>query len=102
MGAAHLDVVFAYLGLVGDTMCALVDPMRMGFYSVLEYDRKKGEFKLLEFLSLMKQLKVKVAEPPREGASPITMVNVLNLGGGKVISDEYDRSVNRYMERVFG
>ena len=101
-GAVHLDVVFAYLGSVGGSRYALVDPARMGFYSALEYDRKTRGFRLIEFPLLMKQLGIKISEPPREGASPITMVNALNLGTGKVISDEYNREVNKYIEKVFG
>ena len=102
MGAVHLDVVFAYLGLMGSSRYALVDPARMGFYSVLEYDREKKEFKLIEFPLLMKQLGIRISEPPREGASPITMVNALNLGKGKIISDWYNHAVNEYVERVLG
>jgi len=50
----------------------------------------------------MKQLGIRISEPTREGASPITMVNALNLGKGKIISDWYNHAVNEYVERVLG
>ncbi len=40
-GAVHLDVVFTYLGDLSRSYYALVDPMRIGFYSIVEYVRKK-------------------------------------------------------------
>jgi len=101
-GAVHLDVVFAYLGMIGDTRYALVDPSRMGFYSALEYDRKTKEFKIIEFPLLMKQLGIKISEPPHENSSPITMVNALNLGNGKIVSDRYNQLINKYIEKTFG
>ena len=101
-GAVHLDVVFAYLGMIGDTRYALVDPSRMGFYSALEYDRKTKEFKIIEFPLLMKQLGIKISEPPHEDSSPITMVNALNLGNGKIVSDRYNQLINKYIEKTFG
>ncbi len=101
-GAVHLDVVFAYLGLIGDTRYALVDPSRMGFYSALEYNWKTKEFKIIEFPLLMRQLGIKISEPPHEDSSPITMVNALNLGNGKIVSDRYNQSINKYIEKTFG
>ncbi len=102
LGAVHLDVVFAYIGEVKGVRLALADPSRMGFYSILEYDRRRDSFKVVEFLKVMKELDVLVDEPPRESYSPITMVNALNLGGGKIVSDSYNKSINQYLEREFG
>jgi arginine deiminase len=102
LGAVHLDVVFSYLGDLGGVRVALVDPSRLGFYSLLEYDRKTGLFKPVELLKLMKELEVIVDEPPRDGASVITMVNALNLGRGRLVADGFNESVNRYLERSYG
>ena len=101
-GAVHLDVVFSYIGSVGGERLALVDPSRMGFYALLEYDRRRESFKLVELPMLAREMGFKVDEPPREGQSPITMVNALNLGRGKIISDASNELVNRYLEMVYG
>jgi arginine deiminase len=101
-GSVHLDVAFSYLGNTKLGPSALVDPTRMGFYSCLEYNRKTETFTLIEFSKLMMELGIKINEPPRKGQSPITMVNTLNLGNGKIISDQYNKNVNSYIEKVFG
>ncbi|MEM1685379.1 MAG: arginine deiminase family protein [Acidilobaceae archaeon] len=100
-GAVHLDVVFSYIGDIGGERLALVDPSRMGFYSLLEYNRREGSFKIIEMPRLMRELGVKLDEPPREGQSRITMINALNLGKGRIISDSFNELVNRYLERMY-
>ena len=102
IGAVHLDVAFAYLGEVGGVRLALVDPSRLGMYSLLEYDRRTGYFKPVDLLSLMRELGVTLDEPPRRGQSPITMVNMLNLGRGKVVVDSFNREANEYLRREYG
>jgi len=80
----------------------LVDPSRLGFYSLLEYDRRSGSFKLIELPRLARELGITLDEPPREGASLITMVNALNLGRGRLVVDGYNEGVNRYLEKTYG
>jgi arginine deiminase len=101
-GAVHLDVVFAYLGEIEGHKWALVDPSRMGFYSALEYDRKTDSFKLIEFGQIIKELEITLEEPPRKGASTITMTNALNLGKGRFIVDKINCDVNKYMQKELG
>ncbi|MEM4544968.1 MAG: hypothetical protein QXE61_07795 [Nitrososphaerota archaeon] len=98
-GAVHLDVVFAYLGEVGEGRVALVDPSRMGFYSILEYDRDSKNFKLKSFIEFAREFELIIDEPPRKLGSPITMINALNLGNGKLVVDSFNREVNRYLEK---
>ena len=101
-GAVHLDVAFSYIGDLGGVRVALVDPSRLGFYSLLEYDRRSGSFKLIELPRLARELGITLDEPPREGASLITMVNALNLGRGRLVVDGYNEGVNRYLEKTYG
>ncbi|MEM3975018.1 MAG: hypothetical protein QW320_11675 [Ignisphaera sp.] len=101
-GAVHLDVVFSYIGDVGGERLALVDPSRIGFYSLLEYRRREGAFRIIEMPRLMKELGVRLDEPPREGQSSITMINALNLGRGRIVSDSFNELINRYLERMYG
>jgi len=91
--AVHLDVVFSYLGDVGGIKVALIDPSRVGFYALLEYNRKTGLFKPVEFPRLMKELEIQLDEPPRERASLIIMVNALNLGGGRLVADSFNENI---------
>ena len=100
-GAVHLDVVFTYLGNLNGTYYALVDPLRLGFYSGLEYIREKEAFQIIPLGKLFKELNILIDEPPREKASPITMSNALNLGDGKLIVDAYNKKVNKYLEKEF-
>lgn len=102
VGAVHLDVAFNYLGDLPEGRIALVDPARLGFYSVLEYVRESNCFKPLEMAELARQLGILLDEPPREGASPITMTNALNLGKGRLVVDSWNRETNRYLEKVLG
>ncbi len=101
-GAVHLDVVFSYIGDLGGVRVALIDPSRLGFYSLLEYDRRSDSFKLIELPRLAKELGITLDEPPREGASLITIVNALNLGRGRLVVDSYNESVNKYLEKTYG
>lgn len=101
-GAVHLDVVFAYLGNINGPKVALIDPSRLGMYSILEYDRRTGYFKIIDLLRLARELDIIVDEPPRRGQSSITMVNMLNLGRGKVVVDSFNREVNEYLRREYG
>ncbi|MEM2215483.1 MAG: hypothetical protein QXF28_02475 [Nitrososphaerota archaeon] len=98
-GVVHLDVVFAYLGEVGEGRVALVDPSRMGFYSILEYDRDSKNFKVKSFIEFAREFELTIDEPPRRLGSPITMINALNLGNGKLVVDSFNREVNRYLEK---
>lgn len=102
VGAVHLDVTFAYLGHIEGTRWALVDPSRMGFYSALEYDRRNRTFRPMQVAQLAKELEIILEEPPRKGASKITMTNSLNLGKGRFVVDEANHDVNRFLERELG
>jgi len=101
-GAVHLDVVFTYLGELNGVYYAVLDPLRLGFYSGLEYVREKEAFQIIPLGRLFKELGLIIDEPPREKTSLITMSNALNLGKGKLIVDAYNREVNKYLEREFG
>ncbi|MCX8193573.1 MAG: hypothetical protein N3G77_07190 [Nitrososphaeria archaeon] len=101
-GVVHLDVVFTYLGELSEGKVVLIDPSRMGFYSILEYDRVSGSIVLKSFIELAKDLELLIDEPPKKTGSPITMVNALNLGGGKLVVDSYNREVNNYIEKELG
>ncbi len=95
-GAVHLDVVMMYVS--PGARHVYIDPSRMGLYSFLEYDRNRDRFTIRNGLEVFKELDIYVDEPPRKGSSPITMVNALNLGDGKVLVDSYNREVNRFLE----
>ncbi len=97
-GAVHLDVVMMYIELDGGTF--LIDPSRMGLYSFLEYDRERGEFRIHNGVELLTEKGYNLVEPPRKGASKITMVNAFNLGGNKILVDSYNRETNRYLEKL--
>ena|GEM_PF-612166 len=101
-GAVHLDVVFTYLGELNGVYYSVLDPLRLGFYSGLEYNREKEAFQIISLGRLFKELGVIIDEPPREKTSPITMSNALNLGKGKLVADAYNREVNKYLEKEFG
>lgn len=101
-GAVHLDVVFTYLGNLSGSYYALVDPMRIGFYSILEYDRKKRLFKAKHLSKIAKEMEIILDEPPRDSGSKITMANALNLGNGKLVVDAYNKRMNKYLEKEFG
>ena len=94
-GAVHLDVVMMYIGL--DIGLTILDPSRMGIYSILEYDRRSKSFTPLNGFEVFRELNLKILEPPFEKDSRITMVNALNLGDGKLIVDSYNRSTNKYL-----
>jgi len=97
-GAVHLDVVMMYIELDGGTF--LIDPSRMGLYSFLEYDRERDGYRLHNGVELLTEKGYNLVEPPREGASRITMVNAFNLGGKKILVDSYNRETNRFLERL--
>jgi len=101
-GTVHLDVAVLYGGRVGGQNVMLVDPGRIGFYSVLRYLPEQDAFVPEELGQVARSLGITLDEPPRKGASRITMVNALNLGGGKLVVDPYNEAVNRYLEREWG
>jgi arginine deiminase len=90
------------LGELNGVYYAVLDPLRLGFYSGLEYVREKEAFQTIPLGRLFKELGLIIDEPPREKTSLITMSDALNLGRGKLIIDAYNREVNRYVEREFG
>lgn len=98
-GAVHLDVVLTYVGEVGEGRILLVDPSRMGFYSLIEYDRISKNLKVIPFMKFAKEFDVIIDELPRRKGSPITSLNALNLGGGKLVVDEYNKDANSYLEK---
>lgn len=100
-GAVHLDVVMMYLGDLNGVKTVFIDPSRMGLYSFLEYNREEDSFYPRNGLEVFKELGINVDEPPHEKSSKITMVNALNLGGGKILVDRYNREVNSYL-REYG
>ena len=100
-GTVHLDGAFTYLGNLNGVYYALADPLRLGFYSGLEYIREKKAFQIISLGKLFKELDILIDELPREKASPITMSNALNLGDGKLVVDAYNREVNKYLEKEF-
>ncbi len=97
-GAVHLDVVMMYTSR--DMGLILVDPSRMGLYSFLEYKGVDKGFIVRNGFEVFKELDLNVLEPPSEKASRITMVNALNLGSGKMVVDSFNRSTNRYLEKI--
>lgn len=98
-GAVHLDVVLTYIGEVGEGRIMLVDPSRMGFYSIIEYDRVSKNPKIMPFIEFAKEFEIIIDELPRRDGSPITSLNVLNLGDGKLVVDMYNKDANRYLEK---
>ncbi len=74
----------------------IVNPRRMGFYSLLKLN--EGKFEVIEAGQVFKDLGMEIDEPPTEG-SDITVVNGLNLGRGKIVVDAFNREANRYLER---
>jgi len=98
-GAVHLDVVMMYLGELNGVKTLILDPSRMSLYSFLEYIPETNMFKLRNGLTVFKELGIEIDEPPRESSSKVTMVNALNLGGGKILVDRYNGDVNRYLRK---
>ncbi len=95
-GAVHLDVAFTYLGDIKGNKLCIVDSSRVAIYSALEYDRERDSFKIIELLRLFKKYDILIDEPPVENCySESTMLNMLNLGNGKIIADAYSRKINR-------
>ncbi len=92
-GAVHLDVVMMHAGPV-----TFVSPGRMGFYSLIRYG---DDLDVVELGRVFRELGIPVDEIPAEG-SEITMVNGLNLGGGKLVVDSYNSEANRYLESEWG
>ena len=101
-GSVHLDVVFTYLGDLNGTYYAVIDPMRIGMYSILRYDRVNESFEVEHFGAVAKKYGIVLDEAPRRGGSPITMANALNLGKGRLVVDSFNKEMNRYLEREFG
>jgi arginine deiminase len=101
-GAVHLDVVLLYLGELNGTYYAILDPMRVGFYSLLEYDREKDAFNTISLGEYAKQYGIILEETPRESGSPITLANALNLGNGKLLVDSYNRKMNSFLVKEIG
>ncbi len=98
-GAVHLDVVLTYIGEVGEGRIMLVDPSRMGFYSIIEYDRVSKNFKVIPFIEFAKEFELVIDELPRKNGSPITSLNALNLGDGKLVVDTFNKDANNYLEK---
>ncbi|MEN2974390.1 MAG: hypothetical protein ABDH32_02285 [Candidatus Caldarchaeales archaeon] len=98
-GAVHLDVAFAYIGETAEGRVALVDPSRIGFYSIIEYERVSKSLRLKSFIDFVKEFNLLIDEPPRRDGSPITMINALNLSNGKLVVDSFNRDVNSYLEK---
>ncbi len=101
-GTVHLDVAMHYVGFVNGVNLALIDPGRVGFYSVLEYEEEKEAFQVKSFGEIIKELNLVLDEPLAEKKSKITMVNALNLGSGKLMVDPYNKEVNQYLEKKWG
>ena len=99
-GAVHLDTVLTYLGELNGCYHALIDPMRLGFYSAFEYS--SNGIKIVSIPELFKEMGVYIDEIPHEKASRITMANALNLGKGKILVDRYNHIVNDYIRREYG
>ena len=99
-GAVHLDVVLTYLGDLNGTYYAVIDPMRVGFYSVIEIE-KNLDISIKTIPQLFHEMGVYLDEIPHSG-SKITMANALNLGKGKLVVDRYNKEVNKYLVREFG
>lgn len=100
-GAVHLDVVLTYLGNINGSYYAVLDPMRIGFYSAFQF-KKNGDIKLISIPELFSEMDIYIDEIEGHDASKITMANALNLGGGKLIVDIYNKRVNKYLRREFG
>jgi arginine deiminase len=101
-GTVHLDVAMLYGGKVNGWRMMLVDPGRIGFYSVFRYQPSANHFVPEELGQIVKTLGVTIDEPPRGRVSRITMTNALNLGNGKLVVDPYNEDVNRYLEQEWG
>jgi arginine deiminase len=100
-GSVHLDVVFTYLGDLNGTYYAVIDPMRIGMYSILRYDRVNEAFEVEHFGVVAKKYGIVLDEAPRRGGSPITMANALNLGRGRIVVDSFNKEMNKYLEMEF-
>jgi len=100
-GAVHLDVVMTYLGEVNGTYYAVLDPMRIGFYSAIEIN-KDYELEIHPIPKLFKEMGVYIDEIPGKEGSKITMANALNLGKGKLLVDKFNTTVNKFLVQEFG
>ncbi len=100
-GAVHLDVVMTYLGEVNGVYYAVLDPMRIGFYSAIEI-KKDYELEMHSIPKLFKEMGIYIDEIPGKDGSKITMANALNLGRGKLLVDKFNTTVNRFLSREFG
>jgi len=101
-GTVHLDVALLYGGVINGYNVVFVDPGRIGFYSVIKYNRETETFTYTLLGDVARELGLTLDEPPRNGASRITMTNALNLGGGKLVVDPYNKTVNDYLEKEWG
>ena len=101
-GTVHLDVAMLYCGEADGWKVMLVDPSRIGFYSVLKYNPDSDRFIPENLGQIAETLDITLDEPPRGEVSKITMTNALNLGGKKLVVDPYNKEVNRYLEQEWG